>query len=367
MLTPLSLSPTITQRHIPNLNGLNVHILEAGNPNHPLILLLHGFPELAYSWRRIIPGLAEAGFHVAAPDLRGFGRTTGWDPAYDASLEPFTLLNLVRDTLALTAALGHDHVAVLAGHDAGSSVAAICALVRPDIFRSLVLMSAPFAGPQCFPPAPQKPFDMPAELAALAPPRQHYQWYYTARTANAEMLGPPQGLHAFLRAYYHHKSADWPGNVPHPLPGQTAGAMATLPTYYVMHADRTMPDSVEMPTPSQVAANLWLPDSELAVYAAEYARTGFQGGLNWYRGRIAGLHARDLATFAGRRIEVPARFIAGRQDWGTHQFPGAFETMMDHSFAKSRGAHFIEGAGHWVQQERPAESLALLLQAARDR
>lgn len=364
MDAPLPLPPGIGARRIEGVNGLDVHVLEAGVPGRPLVLLLHGFPEIAYSWRGLMPGLAAAGYHVAAPDLRGYGRTTGWDAAYDTDLEPFTLLNLVRDAMALVAALGHGRTALLVGHDAGSSVAAMCALARPDLFASLVLMSAPFAGLPPFPPRPAPRFDMPGELAALQPPRQHYQWYYATPPANADMMAAPQGLHAFLRAYYHHKSADWPGNAPHPLPGLTAAALATLPTYYVMDAGRTMPQTVAPEMPATAPA--WLPDAELAVYAAEYARTGFQGGLNWYRCRVAGLHARDLATFAGRRIEVPARFIAGRQDWGTYQVPGAFESMMTHGFAQPRGAHLIEGAGHWVQQERAGEVLDLLLDALRD-
>lgn len=358
------LPPGLRGRRIDGLNGLSVHVLEAGVPQHPLVLLLHGFPELAYSWRRIMPGLAAAGFHVAAPDLRGFGRTTGWDAAYDTDLAPFGLLNLVRDAMALVTALGHRRAAMVVGHDAGSSVAALCALARPDLFPALVLMSAPFAGPPAFPPAPAPPFDMPAALATLDPPRQHYQWYYATRGAEADMRHPPQGLHSFLRAYYHHKSADWPGNDPHPLPGLTAEVLATLPAYYIMPAGQTMPQAVAPTMPP--AAPAWLPDGELAVYAAEYERTGFQGGLNWYRGRIAGLHASDLATFAGRRIEVPAHFIAGRQDWGIYQSPGAFEAMMHHAFAHPRGAHLIEGAGHWVQQERPEAVLALLLEALHD-
>lgn len=355
----------IRSRLIAGLNGLTVHLLEAGEPGRPLVLLLHGFPELAYSWRRVMPGLAAAGYHVVAPDLRGFGRTTGWDTAYDTDLAPFRLLNLVRDAMALLAALGHARVAMVIGHDAGSSVAAMCALVRPDLFQTLVLMSAPFAGAPAFPAATAAAFDMPGALAGLDPPRQHYQWYYATRTAAAEMREPPQGLHAFLRAYYHHKSADWAGNNPTPLPGLTAEALAVLPTYYVMDAGTTMPEAVGPHMPA--AAPAWLPDEELGVYAAEYARTGFQGGLNWYRGRIAGLHAQDLATFAGRQIEVPARFIAGRQDWGIYQSPGGFEAMMGQAFAQPRGAHLIDGAGHWVQQEQAGAVTDLLLEALLER
>ena len=138
-----------------NINGLAIHMLEAGfeTEGRPLILLLHGFPELAYSWRKIMGPLAAAGYHVVAPDQRGYGRTTGWDGAYDGDLASFRLANLVRDALGLVSALGYRSVAAVVGHDFGSPVAAYCALIRPDVFRSVALMSAPFGGP------PQLPFD----------------------------------------------------------------------------------------------------------------------------------------------------------------------------------------------------------------
>jgi non-specific protein-tyrosine kinase len=254
------------------------------------VLLLHGFPELAYSWRRVMPALAAAGFHVVAPDQRGYGRTTGWNPDYDGDLHPFTLLNAVRDALGLVAALGHPSVAAVVGHDFGASVAAWCALVRPDVFRTVALMSAPFAGPPALPfdtadappAATAATPDIHQALAALAPPRKHYQWYYSTRPANDEMWHCPQGVHAFMRGYFHYKSADWPGNRPHPLQSWSAAELARMPTYYIMDHDRNMAETVVpvMPSAAAIAACRWLPDSELAVYAGEYQRNGFQGGLN---------------------------------------------------------------------------------------
>jgi pimeloyl-ACP methyl ester carboxylesterase len=178
------------------------------------------------------------------------------------------------------------------------------------------------------------------------------------------MHGAPQGLHDFLRAYYHHKSADWTANAPHPLQGWTATELAKLPTYYVMDRDRTMAQTVaeEMPGAAAVAANRWLPDDELRVYSSEYARTGFQGGLQWYRCGTEGVNTPDLEVFSGRRIAVPACFIAGQQDWGIHQRPGAIEAMQTTACADLRGCHLIDGAGHWVQQEQPDAVNRLLLQ-----
>ncbi len=192
--------------------------------------------------------LAAAGYHVVAPDLRGYGRTTGWDADYnsEADLRSFRLLNAVRDALGLVAALGNRSVAAVVGHDFGSPVAAWCALVRPDVFRSVALMSAPFAGPppcRSIPPTGSGPRrrrpDIHAALAELDRPRKHYQWYYSTRPANADMWHCRQGVHAFLRAYYHHKSADWQQNRPFRLAGWTAAELAKMPTYYVMDRDET--------------------------------------------------------------------------------------------------------------------------------
>jgi pimeloyl-ACP methyl ester carboxylesterase len=362
----------IRSRIVSGVNGTTMHVLEAGfEPgNRPGLLLVHGFPELGYSWRKVMVPLAEAGYHVMAPDQRGYGRSGGTDVSFDDDLAPYSTLNRVRDMLALTAALGHRDVAAVVGHDFGSPVAAWCALTRPDVFRSVVMMSAPFAGTTRLPlntanqpPAAQAPVpDMDAGLAALSPPRKHYQTYYTTREANANMWRPPQGLHAFLRAYYHAKSADWPGNSPHPLSANTPAEFATLPRYYVMDLDKGMAEQVnaDMPTPDQIAQCQWLPDRELAVYAAEYGRTGFQGGLQSYRvGRTPRLAA-ELQLFAGRTIDVPALFVSGKQDWGVFQRAGSYEAMQKTACTKFAGAHLLDGAGHWVQQEQPARVVALI-------
>ncbi len=371
-LDDLPLPQGIRSRRVDNHNGLNVHVLEAGfeRPGRPCLLLLHGFPELAWSWRKLMLPLAAAGFHVIAPDQRGYGRTTGGDDRYDGDVASFRLLNLVRDALGLLAALGVREVAAVVGHDFGSPVAAWCALVRPDVFRSVVLMSAPFAGPPALPfntadaaaEAPAVP-DVHAALATLTPPRKHYQWYYATREANDDMWHCPQGVHDFLRAYYHHKSADGSDNRPEPLPGWTAAALARLPTYYVMRQDQTMAQTVApgMPSPAHIADCQWLPDDELRVYSAEFSRTGFQGGLQWYRCATSGLQTAELQTFSWRTIDVPTCFIAGASDWGVYQKPGDFEAMQRSACTQLVACHRVPGAGHWVQQEQPQAVLAHLL------
>jgi pimeloyl-ACP methyl ester carboxylesterase len=366
-LEPHLLPDGIRSRLIEGVNGLTMHVLEAGftEPARPVLLLLHGFPELAYSWRRVMLPLADAGFHVVAPDQRGYGRTTGWRPDYDQDLRPFCMLRLATDALALVNALGHEKVAAVIGHDFGSPVAAWCALTRPDVFARVILMSAPFGGP---PPlisgaataALQPREQLAAALASLPSPRKHYQHYFATRAANTDMLQAPQGLHAFLRAYFHSKSADWTGNAPTRLENGSAAELARMPAYYIMPEALTMPASVAaiMPDAGTITNCTWLPDTELAVYTAEYARTGFQGGLNWYRARFEADLTADERLHAKRTIDVPALFIAGRSDWGVYQVPGAYERMQISGCSQFRGSHLIDGAGHWVMQEKPAEVIA---------
>ena len=370
------LPPGVRSRHVDNSNGLDVHVLEAGfeTPGRPAVLLLHGFPELAYSWRKVIPPLAHAGYYVIAPDLRGYGRTIGWGPVtYDDPLVQFRLLNTVRDAVGLVHACGLREVAAVIGHDYGSSVAAWSALVRPDIFKTCVLMSAPFGGPPELKVATETPRatsgeDIHEAMAALKRPRKHYHWYYSTRPANADIMGCAEGIHAFLRAYYHHKSADWKSNLPFRLEAWRADQLALMPTYYIMDLEHTMPEAVakEMPSAAKILANSWLTDEELAVYAAEYTRNGFQGGLNWYRRGTLGFDTTELQIFSGRTIDQPSCFIAGSSDWGVYQRPGVAERMNGTACTDMRGLHLIAGAGHWVQQEQPEETCRLLLEFLRD-
>jgi pimeloyl-ACP methyl ester carboxylesterase len=372
----------IRSRTVANVNGLTVHLLEAGyeTAGRPAVLLLHGFPELAYSWRKVMLPLAAAGYHVIAPDQRGYGRTTGWDGSYDADPDPFRMFNMVRDALGLVYALGYRSVAMVAGHDAGAPVASWAALIRPDVFRSVTILSSPFEGPPLLPfdtangAAPPRPAptddELDAQLAKLNPPRKYYQNYQRTRGANDNMLHAPQGLHAFFRAYYHYKSADWNGNTPHPLKARTAEEMAQIPTYYVMERDKGMAETVApmMPSLAEIAACKWLTEAEVEVYATEYARTQFTGALQGYRVR-RGSDPKSLAemrTFSNRSIDVPSMFIAGRSDWGVYQTPGAVDKMRTSACTRMVGFHLIEGAGHWVQQEQPDQVSALLTQFLRD-
>ena len=350
----------IRSRMMPGINGLAMHVLEAGfeDAGRPCVVLLHGFPELAYSWRKVMLPLAAAGFHVVAPDQRGYGRTTGWDDRYEGDLDSFRMPNLVRDVLGLVFALGYRSVAAVAGHDFGSPVAGFCALLRPDVFRSVVLMSAPFPGPPAIPAEPPTIGD----FARLDPPRKHYTAYFCTPEANADMLHAEAGLRAFLRAYFHVKSADWKHNEPFELRSRAVAELAKMPRYYIMDLDKTMPQTVapEMPPPAQIAANAWLPEDELNVYAEEFERTGFQGGLQWYRCRSP-KHVSELQTFSGLAVSVPAMFVAGEKDWGVYQSPGALTAMETTACARFEGTHLLPDAGHWVTQEQPASVSELLI------
>lgn len=383
----LPLPSGITSNYIscPSTN-LKFHYLEAGHApenTKPLILLLHGYPELAFSWRKVIPYLSEAGYHVVAPDQRGYGRTTGWDnsPFDKTSLNQFTMTNLVKDMVVLVNALGYLEIECVVGHDFGAMVASMCSLMRPDIFKAVVTMSHPIKS------LPAIPFntahksdasgegegggmtgkDIDSDLAQLKEPRKHYKWYNSTSSAANEWLHPSQGLKAFLRGYIHVKSADYEGNDPRPLKEWSAQELSKMPYYYIMPKSCNMPDTITsmMKNENATKTTRWLSDADLDIYVQEWSRTGFQGGLNWYRAQTDTEKAKDVLLFAGKKIDVPSMFISGKQDWGNYQQPGALEGI-GKACSDSRGIKFINGAGHWPQQEQhesvAGELLAFLSQ-----
>ncbi|KAJ8113789.1 hypothetical protein ONZ43_g5072 [Nemania bipapillata] len=353
--------------------GLTWHILKAGCPGNPLVLFCHGYPELAYSWRKVLPQIAKAGYYCVAMDQRGYGRTTGWPQRsfHEVDLNDYVFTNLVRDLVCLTYGLGYTEVFSIIGHDFGAVSSAMAALIRPDIFKSTIQLAHPHH-PVPTPrlgdePLKAKP-DIQVELAKLIPARKHYKWYNATAEAAPEWDHPPQGLHKFLRGYFHLKSANWAKNDPRPLTEWSGEAIAVMPEYYIMRKDQSMPETImqEMDGEDYSKTEDWLPPDELQVYCDEWKRTGFQGGLNWYRAQTATTQqsARDLLLYAGRRIEVPCAFIGGKQDWATYQQPGAVESYRDERSVKPgcfRGVTLVEGAGHWVQQEKPGVVIEAIL------
>ncbi|KAI0659708.1 alpha/beta-hydrolase [Cubamyces menziesii] len=362
------------------VRDLEMHMFEAGSKTDPLILLLHGFPEIAYSWRKVILPLAKKRYHVVAPDQRCLGRTKPADPtapgaarpvAFGDDPTPFKTTNMVHDVVALVFALGHKNAECVIGHDAGATVAGYCALIRPDVFQGVIFLSTPFTGPPVLPfdvadptstPTPP-PAIFPATLvegalAKLDPPRKHYMLYYSTPQANEDVWHAPQGLHAFFRGYFHIKSADWAGNDPHPIEA-TGEGLATMPHYYIMPRSANMAQVAQAGAPLQQEvdekSSRWLPDEELAVYVREYERTGFQGGLNRYRAYTDPALADELRLFSGMKIEKPSMYVSGRKDWGAYQNPGALDKMMKEACADmdEDSVLLLQGAGHWVQQEQP--------------
>jgi pimeloyl-ACP methyl ester carboxylesterase len=305
-------------------NGINLHVAEAGSG--PLVLLCHGWPESWYSWRHQLPALAAAGYHAVAPDMRGYGRSDS-----PAEIERFTIFHLIGDMTGLCDALGARQ-AVIVGHDWGSIVAWNAALVRPDRFRGVVGVSVPF-----FPRGPMPPTAM---FKALAGDNFMYILYFQEPgKAERELERDPRRT---MRMLLYSASGSLPDMALRQVP-KTAGFL----------------DAMYEPT----APLPWLSDSDLDFYAGEFARTGFRGGLNWYRNFDRNWEL--LAPFADAKVTVPSHFIGGLRDFVVtgpeRKGPGPGVQMLPAFCTDLRGTTLIEGAGHWTQQESPeATSRALL-------
>ena len=343
-----------------DVNGLRMHYYQAGDAGAPLVVLLHGFPELAYSWRKLIEPIANLGFYVVAPDQRGYGKTTGYTVGYDVDLCEFGMKNLTKDVAEFVGKLGYSKIELLVGHDFGSPVAAWTALMHRDLINRLVLMSAPFAGP------PSKPNGtgngIHDALKLLSPQRKHYQRYFGERDAENNMINAPDGFKHFLRAYFHCKSADWPGNNPFSLNSWTAGELARMPRYYIMNYDEGMAETALSMAPCVDAepTSIWMSDEELAIYSSVFLQSGLQGGLNWYRRAQSIEEQQELSDYLGQSIDIPVTFIAGEKDWGIYQVPGALTAMEKMACSNLQGTKLIKHAGHWVQQEKPKAVLDII-------
>lgn len=316
--------------------------------------------------------LADAGYYVVAFDQRGYGRTTGWNASSfkDTDMEQFRLTNVVRDVVILVHALGYRQVKCIIGHDFGAVTSGMSALMRPDLFKSVIMMSHPFKAPAPLPfnlahgqgELPKPPVDIQAELAQLPEPKKHYKYYNSTEPAGREWSTPAQGLKEFLRGYLHVKSANYAANNPFPLKAWTAEELNKMPYYYIMPLHKSMPEAIAamMEGEDALATTSWMSDSDLDVYVHEWERTQFQGALNHYRTSTDPGRMDDVALFAGKKIECPSTFISGEQDWGNYQQPGALEAFPE-SCSDFRGCKFIHGAGHWPQQEQPEKVVAEIL------
>ncbi|KAJ0284227.1 hypothetical protein CBS470a_006941 [Colletotrichum nupharicola] len=384
-LPPWNLPESVTSRFVYTApKGLKVHILESvpqsksSDSHAPLIILLHGFPNLSYDWRYILPLLANAGYHAVAPDMRGFGRTHNSDlsPIAQETIRP---VFSVHDVMSLLEGLGYDSIHTIVGHDLGAVPASLTSIIRKDLVKSLFLVAHPFKGiaaPSASSNKAGGDSDIQTSLGKLDPPRKHYKYYNASSGAADEWTDPTgQPLHDFLRGYFHLKSADWAGNKPHPLKSWTAEELAVMPHYYVMRADLSMRGNVELDMAEESPNVLeklpdtpWLTDADLRVYSEEFGRTKFDRALQWYRAIVDPKQAEDLLPFAGAKIAVPTKYVSGSADWGTYQVPGSLEAMENGSSVEPnswRGAVHIEGAGHWVNMEQPDRCAEEILALAR--
>jgi pimeloyl-ACP methyl ester carboxylesterase len=304
------------------VNGLRMQLSEQGQG--PTVLLCHGFPETSYAWRHQLPALAAAGFHAVAPDLRGYGGTDS-----PAGIDQYNLLQLVGDLVALLDALGVDQ-AVVVGNDWGATVAWHAALLRPDRFRAIVALSVPMMGQP--PMAPTKLFPQTEEALLYT--------LYFQQPGLAEAEFEPQvrqTLRKILFAASGEAGPRQPGDgTPNPfgMVSRQQGLLAPLP------------DPTTLPS--------WLTEADLDTYTAAFSASGFAGGLNYYRNLDRNREL--LAPFQGLPVAVPALFLIGQRDVGL-SIPGMREIIasMPGMVPHLRPVVELPAAGHWLQQERPAE------------
>lgn len=301
-----------------------MHLLERGKG--PLVILCHGFPELGYSWRHQFPPLAEAGYRVVAPDMRGYG---GTDAPIDQNA--YTLCHLAADMVGLVSVLGSR--AAIIGHDWGAAVAGTCALLRPDIFPVVGLLSVPYMPEVWSGPPPTTRMKL-----LLAAGQMLYQLYFQEPgRAEAELERDVRRSH--LGMLYGASASAPPEQRWRPLFSPSEILLDTLPRPEVLPP--------------------WLKEEDLAVYVHEFRRTGYRGGLNWYRNLD---RDRELLGFlAGAKIQQPSIFIAGEEDAVISMYRPAFQNL-EENMPVLKKKILIPGAGHWVQQEKPEDVNSLLLE-----
>ena len=313
-------------------NGIRTHLAEQGSG--PVVLLCHGFPESWYSWRHQLTALAAAGFRAIAPDMRGYGRTD-----QPEAIDQYTLFHLVGDMVSLLDGLGVES-AVIAGHDWGAPVAWHAALLRPDRFRAVIGLSVPFRPRGATRPTTAMPQTDDAWF---------YQLYFQAPgVADAEL---ERDVRLSLRRILYSGSGDVPRRARTIASPDTTGMLPRLGGFL----DRTVePDMLPQ----------WLTEADIDFYAGEFMRTGFRGGLNWYRNIDRNWEL--LAPFAGARVSVPALYMAGDRDLVVG-FRGMDQLIpnLTQFVPELRGTIMLPGCGHWTQQERSGEVNAAIIEFLR--
>ncbi|MFF4451996.1 alpha/beta fold hydrolase [Streptomyces goshikiensis] len=310
----------VTHRMVSSPAG-RIHVAEQGTG--PLVLLVHGFPESWYSWRHQLPVLAAAGYRAAAIDVRGYGRSSK-----PGDLEAYRMLELVEDNAAVVRALG-ERSAVVVGHDWGSVIAANSALVRPDVFRAVGMLSVPYAprgGPR-----PSEVFER------LGGDEEFYVSYFQQPgRAEAEIEPDVRG---------------WLGGIYAALSGDTMAGPGAPDAHFVSRGGRMRDRFPAGRLPG------WLGEDDLDVYAGEFERTGMSGALHRYRNMDRDWE--DLADFDGAPITQPSLFVGGGLDASTTWMAGAIEAYPA-TLPGLVSSEVLDGCGHWIQQERPAEVNRLL-------
>jgi pimeloyl-ACP methyl ester carboxylesterase len=300
-----------------------IHLVEQGAG--PLVLLVHGFPETSYSWRRQLPALAAAGYRAVALDVRGYGRSS--KPADPAA---YGMLDLVDDNVAVVHALG-ERSAVLVGHDWGATIAADSALLRPDVFRAVALLSVPYA-----PPGGPRPSDV---FAGMGGDEELYVSYFQEPgRAEAEIEPDVRG---------------WLAGIFAALSADTMAAPGAPDPHFVARGG-TMRERFPV---DRLPA--WLDEAELDVYAGEFERTGLTGALNRYRNMDRDWE--ELAAHRGAPVTQPSLFIGGAMDASTTWLSDAIDAYPT-TLPGLRSSHILDGCGHWIQQERGDDVNRILIE-----
>ncbi len=321
-LTTLLAQAQTIQHRIIQVNGIKMHIAEQGpeRKDAPLVVLAHGFPELWYSWRHVLPALAAAGYHAVAPDMRGYGQTDA-----PPNIEDYTLLQHASDLAGIVRALGYEQ-AVIAGHDWGAPAAYTAANLRPDIFRAVILLSVPYGvrGEGGVPPTEGMRNRVPKGM-------QFYQTYFQAPgVAEKEFEADPKRALRML------------------LYSLSGGIPKEHKWRYVFGVNEKAMDTLT--DPKQLPA--WLTEEDLDYFAKEYSRTGFRGGLNWYRSQD--LFWRETPFLIGRKLLQPTLYIGGTDD-AVVEFARAGVDNLEKSVPNLWKKVMLQGVGHWTEQEAPAD------------
>ena len=350
----------IKSRVIKNVNGLNIHVLENNVKvkTQKVILLLHGFPEISFSYRYIMLCFEKANYYCIAPDQRGYGQTKS---KVKETLNSLSVLNLAKDMSCLMEKLNIDKYH-LVGHDFGAYVSSYLCLLNPKNVLSLTLSSMPFPGPPILKNI-SKMDRVNKKLALLEPKRKHYQYYFSSYGAENNIMKCKQGLNDFFRSYFYFKSYDYKGNNPFKLKSFTAIEMSKMPEYYIMKLNLGMAQTVKKysPTKIEISRCAWLNKADLDYYVKNYLNSGIKKPLSWYKVMLSNKEKlRIIELNLPKSINIPAIFISGSADWGIYQKPGDLEKMEEVFLKNYYGRFIINQAGHWVQQEQPNETFDLI-------